>query len=285
MQAILHSRQDSGSHSSKHTHYLKGILRCNRCSARLGYGHSKGSSGGRYTYFFCLGRHTGRTGCDLPYLDEQSVEKAVEQHWMTVTFTEDFINHVRAQVTKQLDEDGLNETLIADQEKRLKALERQKRKWLDAYAEGAISIANLKERQTDIGKQTANANKLIADAKTDHGLILGRLNQMLNMMSHAHTFYLSLSDQMRQAANAVTFETISINVLDNDEPNSSQYSHAASTPTGLIQAVLTIHQQDNDDGKPTYDHDDADRNGSRVSSSSSKKQHHNRNKKLRPSQR
>ena len=65
VQHSLEAHRQSGERAHRHTHYLKGSLRCHRCKSRLAYCVSRGN-GGSYAYFFCLGRHHGRTDCDLP---------------------------------------------------------------------------------------------------------------------------------------------------------------------------------------------------------------------------
>jgi hypothetical protein len=66
VQAILHSRAQSGEKPSRHRHYLRGSLFCKRCGSRMGFVHANGRSA-IYDYFFCWSRHRG-TGCDLPYV-------------------------------------------------------------------------------------------------------------------------------------------------------------------------------------------------------------------------
>ena len=39
-------------------------------------------AGVAYLYYFCLGRHQGRTGCTLPYLPVQQIEQLVEREWL-----------------------------------------------------------------------------------------------------------------------------------------------------------------------------------------------------------
>lgn len=76
VQDLLASRRLRGDRSWRHTHFLKGLLMCGRCGSRMGYGPSRGK-GGTYAYFFCLGRHTKRTVCSLPYIEQSRIEDAV----------------------------------------------------------------------------------------------------------------------------------------------------------------------------------------------------------------
>ncbi len=50
------------------------------------FGVATGRRGDHYDYFFCSGRHSGRTSCDLPYLPLEQVESAVEAQWQRETF-------------------------------------------------------------------------------------------------------------------------------------------------------------------------------------------------------
>jgi len=84
VQDILAGRRIAGDRSWRHGHYLKGSLVCARCGGKIGYGWSRGK-GGKYDYFFCLGRHTGRTSCDLPYLPAAAIEKKVASQRMLVS--------------------------------------------------------------------------------------------------------------------------------------------------------------------------------------------------------
>jgi DNA invertase Pin-like site-specific DNA recombinase len=81
VQRLLDAHRLSGERAHRHTHYLKGSLRCFRCKSRLAYCVSRGN-GGSYGYFFCLGRHERRTDCDLPYLSHEAVEAAVVDFYL-----------------------------------------------------------------------------------------------------------------------------------------------------------------------------------------------------------
>ena len=60
----------------------------------MGDGNSRGKDG-IYSYFFCLGWHTGRTDCDLPYISVDKAEEEIERVWATqVQFTREAIREV-----------------------------------------------------------------------------------------------------------------------------------------------------------------------------------------------
>lgn len=75
--AVLAAHANSSEKDRKHHHYLKGSLYCGRCGSRMSLTYAKGN-GGRYPYFFCLGRTRG-TGCKQPYVPVDLIETAVER--------------------------------------------------------------------------------------------------------------------------------------------------------------------------------------------------------------
>jgi len=68
----------------RHRQHSLGIdkpgIRRPKTGSRLLYTLVKGN-GGSYEYFVCTGRHTGRTGCDLPYVPLYKIEAAVAKLW------------------------------------------------------------------------------------------------------------------------------------------------------------------------------------------------------------
>lgn len=112
---------------------------------------------GEYEYFFCLGRHTGRTTCDLPYIAVEKAEDATLQEWYSKgLLTSDEVEEARAAATRQLDE-YLKDSAenLARQQARLVTLERKKQKLIDAYLDDAISGEDLKPRQMQVEREIA----------------------------------------------------------------------------------------------------------------------------------
>jgi site-specific DNA recombinase len=79
VQTILNERNQHVIKPRRHHHYLRGLLTCGRCGARLQYTTGRGN-GGEFDYFVCGRRHRGE-GCDLPYLAAIDVETRIEQLW------------------------------------------------------------------------------------------------------------------------------------------------------------------------------------------------------------
>ena len=161
VQDLMASRRIAGDRSWRHQHYLKGALTCGRCGGRMGYGTARGK-GGDYDYF-CLGRHTGRTECDLPYLSVPETEDLIARQWAHVRFTDEQIHVFGTRARDELRRSAESGSrLITDQRRRLAELERHQEKLVDAYMADAMPIELLKERQGKVSVEIADAKRLKA---------------------------------------------------------------------------------------------------------------------------
>lgn len=242
VQDILAGRRMAGDRSWRHTHYLKGSLTCGRCGGRMGYGRSRGK-GGTYSYFFCLGRHTGRTNCNLPYVNIEKVEKAVADRWRRISFGDQAIEQITREAKQQLEEHfRTGELLAKKQTDRLRGLERTKQKLIDAFVAEAIPVEDLKERQLAVAKEIADAKGLITEATQDKELILKRLDAVLALARRAGKLYEASPDEAKQWLNQAMFERFEIDLEDdNSAPAQAAYEttcHAESILSEAASAVL-----------------------------------------------
>lgn len=236
VQDLLASRRIAGDRSWRHSHYLKGALKCGRCGGRMGYGTHEGR-GGSYDYFFCLGRHTGRTTCDLPYLPADETEAAVTRRWTSVRFTDDQIAEFSQRARDDLHRSAESGSrLITDQRRRLAELERHQQKVLDAYMADAMSLDVLKERQGRVEVEIADAKRLIANAQTASDIIYERLEQVISLLSHAERLYSTVGDDARAILNNVVFGQFEVDSQPEDGATAPIVTGAPLTP--VIGAVL-----------------------------------------------
>jgi len=217
-QDVMKVRRLSGDRSWKRTHYLKGTLRCGRCNSRIGYGPSTNRQGQTYFYFFCLGRHTSRTKCDLPYLSVEKIEEMVEEVWLRkIRFDEATIEELRPYLHAELnDEQTEKSELVRQQEDRLNKLEHQKQKLIDAYLDDALPIDALRERQRKVETEIADAKLLIQDATTEVVTLKEHLDLALDLMRDAWRAYVEAGPKERKLLNAAMFDRIDI-CLDGEE--------------------------------------------------------------------
>jgi site-specific DNA recombinase len=202
----------------------------------MGYGTARGK-GGEYDYFFCLGRHTGRTECDLPYLSVPEVEVTITKQWSTVRFTEQEVAAFSSRAHDELRhaaESGSR--LITDQRRRLAELERHQTKLLDAYMADAMPVDVLKQRQTQVSVEIADAKRLIENAQTHSDALFARLDHVTNLLGHAEQLYTTAGDEGRQLLNSAVFEVFHIDTEAVDDGLRPVVAAAPLTP--ILGAVL-----------------------------------------------
>lgn len=240
VQEVLAGRRIAGDRSWRHTHYLKGSLTCHRCGGRMGFGYSQGR-GGIYSYFFCLGRHTGRTECDLPYVGTDFVEKEMERIWRSqVQFTTETIAQVgqasRAQLVAQ---QGHDEALLASQRQRLITLERQKQKLIDAYLDDIIPAEDLKRRQTVVMSEMQDAKRLIGACQQNMTTVLKHLDLILLLLKNAGRLYEDATPEQRKWLNQAVFKTIEIDVAG-ENPRAEDARFVVKVAGVLAEPVAAV---------------------------------------------
>ena len=217
VQSVRSGRRLAGDRSWRHSHYLKGTLICHRCEGRIGFGYSSGK-GGQYAYFFCLGRHTGRTSCDLPYLPAEEVEREVRREWRNkVHFSKEEIASVADDILVQLELHQQNDKALAEgQRKRLTLLERKKQRLVDAYLDGVVDEDDLRTRQTSILAEIEDAKRLIRASETNQELVRERVDLLLRLMSRAVALYDEVPDEHKGWLNRAVFNAIRVDVVEDD---------------------------------------------------------------------
>jgi site-specific DNA recombinase len=241
VQDILAGRRIAGDRSWRHTHYLKGSLTCHRCGGRMGYGHSKGK-GGIYSYFFCLGRHTGRTDCDLPYIAINKVEEEIERIWQTqVQFTAETICEVGELARTQLEtRQEQDDSLLANQRQRVIKLERQKQKLIDAYLEDAIPAEDLKPRQAKLLAEMNDARRLIAACQNDMALVRKHVDLVLALLSNAGRLYRNATPEQRKWLNQAVFNKIAIDMTGDNDAHPTQETMEVELAGELAEPVAAV---------------------------------------------
>ena len=241
VQEVLAGRRIAGDRSWRHTHYLKGTLFCGHCGGRMGYGHSRGK-GGVYSYFFCLGRHTGRTDCDMPYASVEKIEKEVERIWRTqVQFTKQTIQEVGELARTSLDaRQEQDQTLLANQRQRLLKLERKKQKLIDAYLDEAIPVEDLKLRQTAVLAEIHDANRLIAACQQNMAIVRKHLELVLLLLGNAGRLYREAVGEQRKWLNQAVFEKILIDLTGDNDPHPTPETLSVEMTGELAEPVAAV---------------------------------------------
>ena len=236
VQDVLGTRRIAGDRSWRHTHYLKSpTFTCRRCGSRLGTTKAKGR-GGEYDYFYCVGRNTKRTGCDLPHLNVHEVEEAVTREWARVRFTPEQVAAFSQAAREDLRRSAESSNrLLADQRRRLAELQRHQQKLLDAYMADAVPIDVLKERQTSTALEIADAQRTIQNAQATNTELFDRLDQVIELLTCAHRLYETSNDEARSLLNSAVFSGFAVDVLDDDP---SRVPFIAEAPLSPVTAAV-----------------------------------------------
>ena len=246
VQDLLAERRLRGDRSWRHTHHLKGLLTCGRCGSRMGYGPSNGR-GGQYYYFFCLGRHTKRTTCDLPYIEQGRLEAHVLHIIETqVSISGQQVEAGGARAHQLLDEELTGTADKAAQAtRRLKKLERDKQKLIDAYMAEAIAAEDLKPRQEAISREMAALQAQEAEHGADAAKLHQRLDEVIAMAHDAAQLYRVAPENAKQHLLHALFAQLKVELHD-EHGDQATVSAAETVPAGTVtltpvaEAVLAV---------------------------------------------
>jgi site-specific DNA recombinase len=164
VRAVLDAHSTGGERSWKHDHYLKGTLSCAGCGSRLYYVVAKG----RFGYFRCVGRNTGRTRCSQgEYIPARELEREVEGLYRDVrvplALERRLERTLRAEIAER-ERHRAEATVFLG--RRLRQLANERDKLLRAYYADAIDVETLKREQKRINAEVAEAEvQLAADGE------------------------------------------------------------------------------------------------------------------------
>ncbi len=144
VQQVLAAMPGAGTRQRRYHHYLKGLLRCERCRRRLIVSRGKSKTGDLYFYYVCRGRQDG--ACRLPYIRVSDLEHAVEQHYSTLNLPSDLRLKLVELFDSALHEhDSQDGKVKAQLRKRLTDLDRQEDRFVDAIGDPDYPKANHRE--------------------------------------------------------------------------------------------------------------------------------------------
>lgn len=188
VQQVLEVRVRRGQKDVIHKHFLRAILRCDRCrseehSRQLVYSRVGKETDYDYEYFLCLNRQSG--ACDLPHLPVALVEDAVLAEIQKLKLSRVEIETMREQVGQQLDRQlgSLRETNNRIK-KELAKLDVKEESFLDLIAEGTMSTDKVRERVAKIQVQRRG--------------LMGRLNATEDVIRQQNDVILSYLDLLER---------------------------------------------------------------------------------------
>lgn len=238
VQAVLDGHRVSGERSYRNKHYLAGSVFCERCTSRLIYSIATGKRGDRYDYFICLGRHSYRNGCDLPYLPAEAVEAAVARHWKGERPTVPTIDELRTGLLEDL---AAHHEHVQKEQGRLQQREhkirRERYKWAEKAMDGSVPQDIAREKQQQLAAQLEQVQSRLANmakATTATETLVGHACAIADRIGQA---YQGAGTNVRRDFNQAWFEGLFIDTDDDDGPHVARV-----TRTPLGDALMTAQQ-------------------------------------------
>ena len=205
--AVLAAHNHATEKDRKHHHYLKGSLFCGRCGSRMSLIQANGN-GGRYPYFFCIGRMKG-TGCEQPYVPVDLIETAVERAYGEVRMSRKQAEAIREKLNKALV--GMRTQAEAEstrQRRRIAKLTEEREKLLHAYYAGAVPIDLLRQEQDRLTAETNQAERQLEVAEASFTDIEDTLGKALDLLADCQNAYLAAPGHLRRQWNQALFERL-----------------------------------------------------------------------------
>jgi hypothetical protein len=173
----------------------------------------RGHTGETYDYFICIGRHTGRTECNLPYASVEAVEEAIENYYDTIVLGEDTVGVIQDRLLKVAKRrNAAAERAARRARKRILDLEGERRKLLHAHLAGAVPVDLLKEEQHRITTELANAGAALANTEVHWERLAANLKAALELTTRIGDAYRAASPTVRRHFNQAILEGVFIDV-------------------------------------------------------------------------
>ncbi len=213
VQETLSAKYLAGEKQREHPHYLKGSIYCGVCGSRLIVNYAKGN-GGTYRYFVCIGRQKDKTSCNLRAIRIEHAEEAIATHYATVQLPEEEVERLRTFLSDELSKlrtDADRERTTTD--RRLRKLEGERKKLLDAHYADAIPLDLLKSEQARIATEVAAIEGRQVAVEGDFKAAETNMRRALARVSDCETAYREASATMRRQFNLAFFKRL---VIDDD---------------------------------------------------------------------
>ncbi len=237
VQKLLTAKHLTGEKDREHPHYLKGSIYCGQCGSRLIVSYAKGR-GGTYPYFICIGRQQKRTDCKLRAMRIEVVEERVAAHYARVQLPPEEVAALRSFLSKELSKLRVDsERERKAQERRLRKLEAERKKLLDAHYADAVPLDLLKSEQDRLTAGIANAEGRLAEIEADFQAAEANLERALTRVGDCEAAYREATPTMRRQFNLAFFKRL---LVGDDDTITGELAEPFNTILGeeLRRAVI-----------------------------------------------
>jgi site-specific DNA recombinase len=211
VQQLLTAKNYAGEKQREHPHYLKGSIYCGQCGSRLIVNYAKGRRGGIYPYFICVGRQQKRTDCEQRAIRIEKAEAAIAAYYATVQLPETEVERLRVYLGEELSKlRADSERDRAVQARRLRQLQAERKKLLDAHYADAIPLDLLKSEQDRLTAEIANAEGRLTEIEGDFNAAETNLQRALTRAGDCEATYREAEGNLRRQFNLAFFRRLLI---------------------------------------------------------------------------
>jgi site-specific DNA recombinase len=243
----------NGEKQREHRHYLRGTIFCGHCGSRLVVSYSRGKLGKVYPYYFCVGKQQKRTTCQLKYRPIAVIEEEIEEHYRWLQLTSEGLERTASAVLAELAK-AQRETAhqLDHYRNRLKSLEAERQKLLQAHYADAIPLALLKTEQDRISDEVSFIESQLEGTTASSARLKTTANRAVARARNCHAAYLEAGPRERRIMNRAFFEAIWVTEegvvgWEYNEPFATLLrAHRASEPRLLIRYTPTKQSQADD---------------------------------------
>ena len=211
VQELLDAHDRSKERQRRHTHFLKGILRCGACGDRLIYNVVKGRNKRDFPYFACASHFNARERCGEPYVPTATLESAVEDLYREIKLPPGF--EERLEVILE-DEVARSERHRAQASRfasrRLERLANERERLLDLYLGGDIDRETFRARKEKIEAETRDLESRMADQTTQLAQARELVALALKLARNCYRSYRKASPETKQLWNQAFFNRITV---------------------------------------------------------------------------
>jgi site-specific DNA recombinase len=213
VQDVASSRTKSQELRRVHHHELKGSLFCGPChrerdeQRRMIFQNAVNRQRRTYQYFFCTGRYDHT--CELPYAQVDRIEAAVEDHYATVGFSQEFIATVRSELTTLVGEQQQAAKLLHVQlTKQLAVLDTKETNLIDLAADGSLPTAKIRAKLNQITVERDRLTARLDTTNQDLSATKEMIEACLSLLDNPRALYQRCDEHQRRRLNQALFEAL-----------------------------------------------------------------------------
>jgi site-specific DNA recombinase len=208
VQDVLASKVN-GEKQREHHHYLKGTIYCGHCGSRLVVSYTRGKLGTRYPYYLCVGRQQRRTDCKLKARPIELVESQIAEHYRKVKLDAKGIALTAQIIISELAEHRHELAELQQwQQNRLKALEAEQLKLMQAHYADAVPLELLKSEQSRLDSERSQLEGALRESIVGQQQLQKNADAAVRLLKNCHRTYEQMKQRERRMMNQAFFKRI-----------------------------------------------------------------------------